>query len=161
MELIDYAARVRERTMRVVACVPPDKVDWTYKAGKFTVGDLMRHIASVERWMFAENAMRRPSIYPGHGRELAADYDAIVDYMKRMHDEATAIFRSLTEADLEAKCMTPGGAELRVGKWLRLMIEHEIHHRGQLYLYLSLLDVETPPLYGLTEEQVRERSVPA
>jgi uncharacterized damage-inducible protein DinB len=81
--------------------------------------------------------------------------------MKRMHDESMAIFSSLTEADFEAKCMTPGGAELRVGKWLRLMIEHEIHHRGQLYLYLSLLDVETPPLYGLTEEQVRERSLPA
>ncbi|MCU1228908.1 MAG: DinB family protein [Acidobacteria bacterium] len=161
MELIDYLARVRERTMRVVASVPSDKVDWTYKARKFTLGDLMRHIASIERWMFAENAMRRPSIYPGHGRELAGDYDEIVAYMKRMHDESMAIFSSLTEADFEAKCMTPGGAELRVGKWLRLMIEHEIHHRGQLYLYLSLLDVETPPLYGLTEEQVRERSLPA
>ncbi|MEA2570877.1 MAG: hypothetical protein QOI24_2878 [Acidobacteriota bacterium] len=161
MELIDYAARVRERTMRVVATVPPDKVDWTYKPGKFTLGDLMRHIASIERWMFAENAMLRPSIYPGHGRELAGDYDEIVAYMKRMHDESMAIFSSLTESDLEAKCMTPGGAELRVGKWLRSMIEHEIHHRGQLYLYLSLLDVETPPLYGLTEEQVRERSLPA
>jgi uncharacterized damage-inducible protein DinB len=161
MELIDYAARVRDRTMRVVACVPPDKVGWTYKPGKFTLGDLMRHLASIERWMFAENAMRRPSIYPGHGRELAADYEAIVAYMNTMHDQSAAIFRSLTDADLESKCMTPGGAELRVGKWLRLMIEHEIHHRGQLYLYLSMLDVETPPLYGLTEEQVHERSRPA
>lgn len=161
MELLDYAARVRERTMRVIACVPPDKVDWTYKEGKFTLGDLMRHLASIERWMFAENAMRRPSIYPGHGRELAADYDAIVAYMNRMHDESTEIFRSLSEADLDAKCMTPGGVELRVGKWLRSMLEHEIHHRGQIYLYLSMLDVKTPPLYGLTEEQVHERSRPA
>jgi uncharacterized damage-inducible protein DinB len=38
------------------------------------------------------------------------------------------------------------------------MIEHEIHHRGQLYLYLGLLDVPTPPIYGLTSEEVRERS---
>ena len=146
--------------MRVVACVPPDKVDWTYKPGAFTFGDLIRHLGAIERWMFAENAMRRPSIYPGHGAELAADYDAIVAYMNRMHDESMQIFRSLSESDFELKCMTPGGAELRVGKWLRLMIEHEIHHRGQLYLYLSLLDVPTPPLYGLTEEQVHERSRP-
>jgi uncharacterized damage-inducible protein DinB len=161
MELIDYAARVRERTMRVVACVPPDKVDWTYKPGKFTLGDLMRHIGSIERWMFAENAMRSPSVYPGHGRELAADYDAIVAYMNDMHAQSTEIFRSLSEADLETKCMTPGGVELRIGKWLRAMLEHEIHHRGQIYLYLSMLDVETPPLYGLTEEQVHERSMPS
>ena len=39
------------------------------------------------------------------------------------------------------------------------MIEHEIHHRGAIYTYLGILGIETPPLYGLTEEQVRERSV--
>jgi len=41
------------------------------------------------------------------------------------------------------------------------MIEHEAHHRGQLYLMLGMIGVRTPPLYGLTEEQLRERSVPA
>jgi uncharacterized damage-inducible protein DinB len=38
------------------------------------------------------------------------------------------------------------------------MPEHEIHHRGQIYLYLAMLGVKTPPLYGLTSEQVRARS---
>ena len=40
------------------------------------------------------------------------------------------------------------------------MVEHEAHHRGQLYLYLALLHVPTPPLYGPSSEQVRERSLP-
>ncbi len=160
-EFVNWFDRIRERTMRVAASVPPDKVDWTYGEGKFTLGDLMRHLASIERWMFAENARRRPSRYPGHGRELADGYDAVVDYMRRMHEEAMAIFRSLTDADLEAKCMTPGGAELRIGKWLRSMVEHEVHHRGQIYLYLSMLGVSTPPLYGLTEEEVKRRSASA
>jgi uncharacterized damage-inducible protein DinB len=39
------------------------------------------------------------------------------------------------------------------------MVEHECHHRGQLYLYLAHLDIPTPPLYGLTSEEVLERSV--
>jgi uncharacterized damage-inducible protein DinB len=39
------------------------------------------------------------------------------------------------------------------------MVEHEAHHRGQIYLYLGLLDVPTPPLYGLTSEEVRARNV--
>ena len=157
-ELISYFDRIRERTMRVVACVPPDRLDWTYREGKFTLGDLMRHLASIERWMFAENAQRQPSRYPGHGPELADGYDAVVDYMRRMHAESMAIFSALTDEDLDAKCTTPGGAELRVGKWLRSMIEHEVHHRGQIYLYLGMLGVETPPLYGLTEEEVARRS---
>jgi uncharacterized damage-inducible protein DinB len=157
-EFVSWFDRIRERTMRVVACVPPDRIDWTYKEGKFTFGDLMRHLASIERWMFAENAKGRPSRYPGHGRELAGSYDDIVAFMKRMHGESMDIFRSLTDADLEAKCMTPGGAELRIGKWLRSMVEHEVHHRGQIYLYLSILEIPSPPLYGLTEEEVKRRS---
>ena len=157
-DFVSYFDRIRERTLRVVACIPPEKVDWTYKEGKFTFGDLMRHLASIERWMFAENAQRKPSAYPGHGRELADGYEAAVDFMKRMHTESMAIFRSLTDADFESKCMTPGGVELRVGKWLRAMIEHEVHHRGQIYLYLGMLDIATPPIYGLTEEEVKRRS---
>jgi uncharacterized damage-inducible protein DinB len=41
------------------------------------------------------------------------------------------------------------------------MIEHEVHHRGQIYLILGMLGVETPPIYGLTSEEVRARSSPA
>ena len=158
LELTDYFDRIRERTMRVVACVPREKLDWTYGPGKFTLGDLMRHIASIERWMFAENARLKPSSYPGHGPDLSDGYDEIVAFMKLMHSESMEIFRSLSDSDLEAKCVTPGGVALRVGKWLRAMIEHEVHHRGQLYLYLAMLDVPTPPLYGLTEEEVHARS---
>ena len=61
--------------------------------------------------------------------------------------------------DLNRKCATPDGASITTWKWMRSMIEHEIHHRGQIYLYLSMLGVPTPPLYGLTSEQVRERSL--
>lgn len=157
-EFADYFDRLRERTMRVVRCVPPERIEWTYKDGKFTFGDLMRHLASIERWMFAENAQLRPSRYPGHGRELADGYDAVVAYMERMHAESMEIFRALSDGDLARSCMTPGGASLRVAKWLRAMVEHEAHHRGQIYLYCSMLDIPTPPIYGLTEEQVKARS---
>ena len=116
------------------------------------------HLGAIERWMFAENALLHPSTYPGHGRELADGYDAIVDYMQRMHAESMQIFRSLDDSRFDERTTTPGGAHLRVRHWIRSMIEHEIHHRGQLYLYLGILDVPTPPLYGLTEEQVKEFS---
>jgi uncharacterized damage-inducible protein DinB len=157
-ELVSYIDRVRERTMRVVACIPPDQLEWTYAPGKFTCGDICRHLAAIERWMFAENALVRPSRYPGHGRELADGCDAVAAYMRTMHDESMAIFRALSEEDLVRKTVTPGGAELRVWKWLRNMTEHEIHHRGQLYLYLGMLGIATPPMYGLTEEEVKARS---
>jgi uncharacterized damage-inducible protein DinB len=155
---LDYYDKVRQRTDRVVACIPPDKIEWTYRDGKFTFGDLLRHLAALERWMFAENVQGRPSRYPGHGRELADGSDAVLSYFHRLREESRDIFSRLTPADFQKKCTTPAGVEITAWKWLRAMVEHEIHHRGQLYLYLSILEIPTPPLYGLTSEEVRERS---
>ena len=50
-----YFGNVRERTMRVARCIPPDKIDWTYARAKFTLGDLLRHLGVAERYMWAEN----------------------------------------------------------------------------------------------------------
>jgi uncharacterized damage-inducible protein DinB len=155
-----YLEKVRERTLRVAKRIPPERLEWSYREGRFSFGDILRHLGAIERYMFAENAQLRPSRYPGHGRELADGYDAVFAYLDRTHAEAVEIFAGLSPADLQRKCTTPGGTELTVWKWLRAMIEHEVHHRGQLYLYLSMLDVPTPPLYGLTSEEVRATSLP-
>jgi len=120
---------------------------------------LVRHLGAIERWMFAENAAGRPSRYPGHGRELADGPEQVRAYIERMHAEAMTIFGALGPDDLLRPCTTPGGV-LSTWKWLRAMVEHEVHHRGQIYLMLNQLGVQTPPLYGLTSEQVRERSEP-
>ncbi|MGO9649244.1 MAG: DinB family protein [Terriglobales bacterium] len=156
---LEYVDKVHQRTLLVVQCIPPDKLEWTYAAGKFTLGDLVRHIAAIERHMFAENVQGKPSRYAGCGKELADGLDQVVQFMERLHGESVEIFSRLTPEDLNRKCETPGGASITVWKWLRSMTEHEIHHRGQIYLYLAILGVPTPPLYGLTSEQVKERSV--
>jgi uncharacterized damage-inducible protein DinB len=158
-QFLDYFEKVRARTMRVAKCIPREKIEWTFKPGRFTLGDLLRHLAGTERYMWAENARFQPSRYPGHSHELAEGYDATIAYLDRLHREAMAIFGALTDADLQRKCSTPDGASITLWKWLRLMAEHEIHHRGQIYLYLAMLDVPAPPLYGLTEAQVRKRSM--
>ena len=157
---LHYFGNVRERTMRVARCIPPDKIDRSYAPGKFTLGDLLRHIAVTERYMWAENVQGRESRYKEHGKELADSLQDVLAFMERLHSQSIEIFSKLSDADLQSKCKTPGG-QMTTWKWLRLMTEHEIHHRGQIYLYLGILGVPTPPLYGLTSEQVRARSVPA
>lgn len=154
-----YLEKVRERTLRVAKRIPPERLEWSYREGKFSFGDILRHLGAIERYMFAENALLRPSRYPGHGRELADGYEEVFAYLQRAHAEAVEIFAGLSPSDLQRKCTTPGGTEIAVWKWLRSMIEHEVHHRGQLYLYLSMLDIPAPPLYGLTSEEVRARSL--
>ena len=79
--------------------------------------------------MHAETVQGRPSACPGHSRELADGFDALLAYYDRLHEES------------------------------RAMIEHEAHHRGQLYLMLGVRGVTTPPMYGLTAQEVQARSV--
>jgi uncharacterized damage-inducible protein DinB len=118
----------------------------------------VRHLATIERYMYAETVAGRPSRYPGCGRELADGYDAVLAYLDRLDGEARAIIGTLSDAALERKCQTPAGTAITTWKWLRAMCEHEAHHRGQIYLMLNMLEVATPPLYGLTSEEVRARS---
>lgn len=156
---LPYWDNIRARTVRVAEHIPPEDLEWR-TGGGFSFGDLLRHLGSIERYMFAENARGLPSRYPGHGRELADGYAAVMTYLRTMHAEAVAIFMGLGPDELRALCTTPGGATLPVWKWLRAMVEHEVHHRGQLYLMLRIIGVPTPPLYGLTSEEVRARSQP-
>jgi uncharacterized damage-inducible protein DinB len=154
-----YWRRIRERTLRVAARVPATRFEEPPRPGAFSCGDLLRHLAALERFMFVENALQRPSRYPGHGRDLADGREATLELAARLHAESLTLLAGLGPAELQARTRTPGGAEIPVSKWLRAMVEHECHHRGQLYWILGSWGVPTPPLYGLTAEEVLARSL--
>ncbi len=156
---LEYWESFRGRTRLVVAAIPPDKIDWTHAPGKFTLGDLARHLATIERYMYAETVGGNPSSYQGCGKELAPRHEDVISFMDRLDRESVAIFRALTDEDLQKKCVTLAGVRITVWKWLRAMAEHEAHHRGQIFMMLGMLGVEPRPLFGLTSEEVRSRSI--
>ena len=153
---LEYFNKIRERTMRVVTCIPPDKIEWRAAAGKFTLGDFARHIAATERSVFVERACGGRNGYAGCGRELADGRDEVVRFMERMHRESMNMLTQLSDHQLQQKCQAADGTPITTRKLLRSMVEHEVHHRGELYAYRGLLGVSVPPLYGLTSEQLRE-----
>jgi uncharacterized damage-inducible protein DinB len=155
---LEHLARVHERTRRVVVLIPPSDMEWTPVPGRFTCGGLVRHLAAIERLMYAETVRGRPARYAGCGPELAAADGGTLAYYDRLHAESLALFAELTDEQMQAKCKTPAGTPITVWKWLRAHLEHEAHHRGQLYMLLGLRGVPTPPLYGLTEEELRAKS---
>ncbi|HEY7637253.1 MAG TPA: DinB family protein [Gemmatimonadales bacterium] len=158
-QFLEYWDNLRGRTRRVITSIPRERLEWSHRQGAFTLGDLVRHLATIERYMYAETVAGRPSRYPGCGRELADGYDAVLAYHDRLHGEARTIIGGLSDSDLQRKCQTPAGVAMTTWKWLRAMCEHEAHHRGQIYLMLGMLEVPTPPLFGLTSEEVRARSL--
>ncbi|MEO7454998.1 MAG: DinB family protein [Gemmatimonadaceae bacterium] len=155
---LEYLDRLHARTRRVVECIPPDSLEWLPAANRWSAGDQVRHLAGIERWMYAETVSGRPSRYPGHGRELADGLPGVVAYYDALHGESRAIFAALTPAQWTGHVMTPAGTPITTWKWLRALVEHEAHHRGQLYFTLGLLGVATPPIYGLSEPELLAQS---
>jgi len=155
-----YFETIRERTLRVLRVVPPGKLEWRHADDVFSCGDLARHIAAVERYTFAEGVLGRPSRYAGCGPEFAAGHEQVMAFMDRMHSETIEMLKDLKPEDLEKKGLSPDGIPVTAWKLLRAMVEHEVHHRGEIYVNLALLGVPRPPLYSLTEPELRRHSVP-
>ena len=151
-----YYERTREITCRVIELIPRDRLDFAYMPGKYSLADLVRHIAAIERNAFAEIVLGKRPAYKGCGKELADGYDAIMAYFHEMHRQSMEIVGALQDDDLPKKITALNGKEVELGNFLRALIVHEIHHRAALCLYLNMLQIQTPPVLGLTAEQVMQ-----
>jgi uncharacterized damage-inducible protein DinB len=158
-EFLAWHASAHDRTERVIAAIPHADFDWAPAPGRFSFADQIRHIATIERYMYGETVQGRQSAYPGHGRELADGPETVIAYYKRLHEVSLRIFKAIPAEDYAKKVQMPAGTPITLWKWLRAMVEHEAHHRGQIYMMLGLRGVATPPLYGLTSEEVKALSV--
>ena len=154
-----YWRSVRARTLRVAEAIPAELITWSPGHGIMPFADILRHLALTERWMFVETALGRASSYRSHGPEFGQSKAEILALMQRLHADSLAMLDDMQTTQLQAQIETPAGARITCWKWLRAMVEHEVHHRGQLYMMLRLLDIATPPIFGLTSEELRSRAM--
>lgn len=152
---INYFASIRRRTLNYVYTIPADKIDWRPQAGELTCGDIIRHLAAAEL-MFAGAAVEGKWRYPDH--EWDAERGSLVDALNTLetsHAATLKILATLSDADLaQPRPSLADGPPIKAWRLLMAMVEHEIHHRSQLAVYLSLLGVEPPQIYGLGVEDV-------
>lgn len=158
VELLRALDTARGRTVRLARLIPEGLLDWAPTPDAFTCADVVRHLAATERFLFVEVAMGRPSRYPGRDRSLAYGREGVLAYLDDLHEQSMQLLETLPDDRLDRMVTTLSGAQIPVWRWLQLAVEHEAHHRGQLYLMLRLRGVATPPLFGLTEDEVRAKS---
>jgi len=151
---LTYYDKVHFRTSRLLPLIPSERFDFRPAEDKFSFADLVRHLATAERYMFANIAVGEKNTYPGHGSELASGKKEVLAFYDGLHAESRKLLSNLSNDDLNNKSVSPVGARITTWKWLRLMLEHEIHHRGQIYLMLGIIGVKTPPIFGLTSEDL-------
>ncbi|HXD99824.1 MAG TPA: DinB family protein [Candidatus Acidoferrum sp.] len=152
---VDYFDGVRRRTRDLFGAIPADRVDWAPRAGEYSCGDIVRHVAATET-MFVGAVVDGRWHYPGHDRDGAPTLAAALARLDAAHAEAGARLRGLADGTLgePRPALEPGARPVRAWRLLLAMVEHEVHHRSQLASYLTWMGLEAPDIFGLGVEDV-------
>jgi len=156
-ELIRHLDSVRKRTLKYLEAVPESMMDWRPGEGKFSVGDIIRHLGSAEL-MFYRAITESEWGYSGHGPEKGATLADAVRYLNQCHETVMEGLRQLDESHLTRKVRNVLGYEVSAWRLIMAMAEHEIHHRGQLSAYMQANQFEPPQIYGIKIEEVSQQS---
>ncbi len=148
-------------TRRVLARAPGDRLDFCPHPRSMTLGRLITHLAELPAWGAALVASDGFDLAdrPANDRVEASLADVLAAFDRNISSARQAIV-ARTDAELLAPwTLKTGGRDVftvpRLIALRMLLLEHSTHHRGQLTVYLRLLDVPLPPLYGPTADEGR------
>ena len=138
-------------TRKVIERVPSDRGEWRPHAKSFPLGHLAQLVSGMPGWL--TNIATQPRLdlatYPPYSFETTDNLLAAFDRNVR---EARAALATLDDTKLDRSWSLAAGDKTLisspVGSTLRQTIRHLAHHRGQLTVYLRLLDVPVPATYG-------------
>jgi uncharacterized damage-inducible protein DinB len=143
-------------TRRLLERVPGDRPEWKPHPKSFSIAHLAQLVARMPGWL--THTMRHPELdlgsFAGYSNEKTATLLAEFD---RNVAEARGVLEKAKDADFDvAWSLKRGGQVLFTLPRLAVMrqnINHFVHHRGQLTVYLRLLDVPLPSIYGPTADE--------
>jgi uncharacterized damage-inducible protein DinB len=144
-------------TRRLLDRIPEDKLGWKPHEKSMTLGALANHVATIpiaiaEMSVADVRDMARFDAWPAPSKdEILANHDKSLMRAKE-------ILMGFDDAKLQATWkMTAGDKTVlelpRAGLLRAVMLNHLYHHRGQLSVYLRLLDVPLPSTYGPSADE--------
>ncbi len=155
--LIDELHREEKPTERVLERVPQDKLDWRPHPKSRTIGELAWHVATLPG--FGVVGLREGKLETGAARPPDRAGSDFTGTFRRRLDELKAALNETSDDALlnEQFSFVLNGNAIRT--WSKdvfmraVVMNHLIHHRGQLTVYLRLLDVPVPSVYGASADE--------
>ena len=145
-------------TRKLLERLPDERFDWKPHAKSMSLGGLATHLANLASWgditlnQSEIDIGSTPNATPAKSRtELLALFDR--------HVAATrAALVSKTDAELMAPWSLKRHGETifsmpKAAVWRSFVVNHVIHHRGQLSVYLRLNDIPVPSIYGPSADE--------
>lgn len=146
-------------TRRLLELVPEARLDWKPHEKSRTLGELAGHIATMPFWCSAAlgatfldlDALEPPLSPPQSRAQLLDAFDKQLSTARAQLvgtiDPEMFVPWSLKKGDQEVFTMP------RISVLRTFVMNHMVHHRGQLSVYLRLNDVPLPSIYGPTADE--------
>jgi uncharacterized damage-inducible protein DinB len=145
-------------TIKMLERVPREQFEWRPHAKSMSLGTLAWHIATIPKTIGRllgagefDVANARPAGSPAADADLVDEYkrnlEAIRAQAGALDDDAAKQPFTLRRGDQVLQTI-PKIAVLR-----NIFMNHSIHHRGQLSVYLRMLDVPLPAIYGTSADE--------
>jgi uncharacterized damage-inducible protein DinB len=161
-QMIPAFDHIVETTKPHLESIPDDRLDWRPHEKSWTIGELGSHIANVPMWTVATLGQDAFDVAPDDGEEPPRQptYDSSAEMVAALERNAAAA-REAIQATSDETFMTDwtllagGEARLSLPKVAVLrsfIMDHMIHHRGQLTVYLRMLDIPLRQTFGPTAD---------
>jgi uncharacterized damage-inducible protein DinB len=143
-------------TRRVLARVPTDKGDWRPHPKSFAIGHLAQLVAGMPGWITStvESPVLDLGAFKGYSFETT---ETLLEQFDKHVREARAALASASDDIFARPWSLKRGDQvfftLPTGVVVRQHTNHLVHHRGQLSVYLRLLDIPVPSIYGPTADE--------
>jgi uncharacterized damage-inducible protein DinB len=143
-------------TRRLLERVPSDKEQWKPHPKSFSLGHLTQLVATMPGWL--TRMIHAPEIDLGTaaGYSYESTESLLEKFDKNVREARDAIASAKDPTFDEPWSLKMNGQVLLTqprGDAVRGTINHLIHHRGQLTVYLRLVDVPIPSIYGPTADE--------
>jgi uncharacterized damage-inducible protein DinB len=144
-------------TRRLLERIPDDKLAWKPHEKSMALGELASHLGNIPNWgglILNATSFDLAEAPPNRAKTSRADILALFD-------DSTKKTRELMDKS-DAEYTAPwslkrGGQDMfsmpRIAAFRSFVLNHTIHHRGQLSVYLRLNEIPVPPIYGPTADE--------
>jgi uncharacterized damage-inducible protein DinB len=144
-------------TRRVLERVPEDRLSWKPHPKSMSIGALALHVAMVPGGV-AEFLRESPREAPSFIAPEPESKAQILDALEQSTTSARAQLERWSDDDFHAEWILMRGQETlfalpRIDVVRSIMLNHWYHHRGELLVYLRLLDIPVPSVYGPSADE--------
>jgi uncharacterized damage-inducible protein DinB len=150
-------------TRSLLQIVPDARATWKPHARSMTLAELATHIASTPSWMGPTMDTDELDIEPVGGPKYVPPKPGTTKETLALFDKHLAAARAQLAGCSDARMaqiwtMKRGGILIfsmpRAAVVRSFILNHLVHHRGQLSVYLRMCDVALPSIYGPTADSV-------